>query len=76
MKLISRISPPQFGHASGNASPTRASSFAQAIREVSWEHAFSAVLSVLAVASRCSLTFPIAMAVTAGRNGWFGANTL
>ena len=35
MKLIRRMSPPQFGHASGNASPTRANSFAQAIREVS-----------------------------------------
>jgi hypothetical protein len=35
MKLISRTSPPQFGHASGNSSPTRAISFAQAIREVS-----------------------------------------
>jgi hypothetical protein len=34
MKEISRISPPQLGHASGNASPTRDSSLAQAIRDV------------------------------------------
>ena len=34
---ISRMSPPQFGHSRGNSSPTRASSFAHAIREVSWE---------------------------------------
>ena len=33
IKLISRMSPPQLGHASGNSSPTRASSFAQAIRD-------------------------------------------
>ena len=32
---ISRMSPPQFGHGSGNSSPTRAMSLAQAIREVS-----------------------------------------
>jgi len=54
MKLIRRMSPPQFGHASGNSSPTRASSFAPAIREVSWEHGFSSVRSVLSAASRCS----------------------
>ena len=36
LKLISRISPPQFRHASGNSSPSRASSFAQAIRDMSW----------------------------------------
>ena len=35
MKLISQISPPQLGQASGNASPTQANSFAQAIHEVS-----------------------------------------
>ena len=40
MKLISRISPPQLGHASGNASPTRDSSLAQAIRDVSWWQGF------------------------------------
>ena len=40
MKLISPISPPQLGHASGNSSPTRASSFAQAIRDVSWWQGF------------------------------------
>ena len=34
MKLISRLSPSQLGHASGNSSPTLASSFAQAIRDV------------------------------------------
>jgi hypothetical protein len=32
---IGRISPPHLEHASGNSSPTRASSFAQAIRDVS-----------------------------------------
>ena len=37
MKVISRMSPPQFGRSSGNSSPTRASSFAQATREVSCE---------------------------------------
>ena len=52
MNLIRQISPPQFGHASGNASPTRASSYAQAIREVSWKHGFSSVLSVLSEAAR------------------------
>ena len=31
------MSPPHAGHSSGNFSPTRAISFAQAIREVSWE---------------------------------------
>ena len=34
---ISRMSPPQLGHARGNSSPTRAMSFARAIREVSCE---------------------------------------
>ena len=36
MNAISRMSPPQVGHASGNSSPTRAMSFAHAIREKSW----------------------------------------
>ena len=40
MNAISRMSPPQFGHSSGNSSPTRAISLAQAIREVSWERGF------------------------------------
>ena len=34
---LSRMSPPHAGHSSGNSSPTRAGSFAQAIREVSCE---------------------------------------
>jgi hypothetical protein len=38
---ISRMSPPQLGHSSGNSSPTRAMSFAQAIREVSCERGFA-----------------------------------
>jgi len=37
MNAMSRMSPPQFGHSSGNPSPTRAMSLAQAIREVSCE---------------------------------------
>jgi hypothetical protein len=37
MNAISRMSPPHAGHSSGNSSPTRASSFAQAIRDVSCE---------------------------------------
>jgi len=36
MKEMSRMSPPHAGHSSGNFSPTRAISLAQAIREVSW----------------------------------------
>ena len=40
MKAISRMSPPQFGPSSGNSSPTRARSFAQAIRDVSCERGF------------------------------------
>jgi hypothetical protein len=40
MKVISRMSPPQFGHSSGNSSPR---SFAQAIREVSCERGFAGV---------------------------------
>ena len=43
MNAISRMSPPQFGHSSGNSSPTRAMSFAQAIREVSCERGFAVV---------------------------------
>ena len=35
MNAISRMSPPQLGHARGNSSPTRAKSLAQAIRDVS-----------------------------------------
>ena len=34
MKAIRRMSPPHAGHSSGNSSPTRAISFAQAIREL------------------------------------------
>ena len=40
LNAISRMSPPQFGHASGNSSPTLAISLAQAIRDVSWERGF------------------------------------
>ena len=40
MNAISRMSPPHAGHASGNSSPTRAISFAQAIRDVSCERGF------------------------------------
>ena len=40
MNVISRMSPPQVGHASGKSSPTRAMSLAQAIREVSCERGF------------------------------------
>ena len=43
LNAISRMSPPQFEHSSGNSSPTRASSFAQAIREVSCERGFAVV---------------------------------
>jgi molybdopterin biosynthesis enzyme MoaB len=43
MNAISRMSPPQAGHSSGNSSPTRAMSFAQAIREVSCERGFAVV---------------------------------
>ena len=35
LNAISRISPPQLGHAKGNSSPSRAISFAQASLEVS-----------------------------------------
>jgi len=37
MKAMSRMSPPQAGQTSGNASAIRASSLAHAMREVSWE---------------------------------------
>jgi hypothetical protein len=40
MKAMSRMSPPHPGHSSGNSSPTRAISLAQAIREVSCERSF------------------------------------
>ena len=40
LKAISRMSPPHAGHSSGNSSPTRAISLAQAIREVSCERGF------------------------------------
>jgi hypothetical protein len=41
MKAMSRMSPPQAGHWSGNCSPMRARSLAHAIREVSWERGWS-----------------------------------
>jgi hypothetical protein len=41
LKAISRMSPPQVGHSSGNSSPNRAISFARAIREVSCERGFA-----------------------------------
>ena len=37
------MSPPRAGHRSGNSSPTRDISFAQAIREVSCERGFAIV---------------------------------
>ena len=40
MNAISRMSPPQVGHASGTSSRTRAMSLAQAIREVSCKRGF------------------------------------
>ena len=40
MKAMSRMTPPQLGHWSGNSAPTRAMSFAQAIRDVSCERGF------------------------------------
>jgi len=43
MKELSRMSPPRAGHRSGNSSPTRDISFAQAIREVSCERGFAIV---------------------------------
>ena len=76
LNAISRMSPPQFGHAKGNSSPTRAMSFAQAIREVSCERGFSRVSQQPPVAcppppcppvtaSRCLPMLPMARAVTA-----------
>jgi len=78
---MSRMSPPHPGHSSGNSSPTRAMSFAHAIREVSWEGGLSHESQQSAVASpraacpptacpsvaalRRLPTFPIARAVTA-----------
>jgi DNA-binding transcriptional regulator YdaS (Cro superfamily) len=53
MNAMSRMSPPQFGHSSGNSSPTRASSFAQAIREVSCEG--------LAPAAQQSVPVPVSL---------------
>jgi hypothetical protein len=41
MNAMSRMSPPHPGHATGNSSPTRAISFAHAIREVLWEGGLS-----------------------------------
>ena len=63
------MSPPHAGHSSGNFSPTRAISLAQAIREVSWERGFwfaspqppvacSSLACPPVVASRCFPTFP------------------
>jgi len=40
MNAISRMSPPNTGHASGNSSPIRAISLAQAVRDVSCERGF------------------------------------
>ncbi len=86
MKAMSRMSPPQVGHSSGNSSPTRAISFAQAIRDVSCERGFCFASQQPSVsrpsfpylpftASRGLPMFPIASAVTAFRSLWFGANT-
>jgi len=41
MKAISRMSPLHAGYSSGNSSPTRAMSFAHAVREVSCERSFA-----------------------------------
>jgi hypothetical protein len=81
MNAMSRMSPPHPGHAKGNSSPTRAMSFAHAIREVSWEGGLSHESQQSAVASPHAAcpptawpsvaashrlpTFPIARAVTA-----------
>ena len=53
MNAISLMSLPQFGHSSGNSSPTRAMSFAQAIREVSCEG--------LAPAAQQSVPVPVSL---------------
>jgi len=76
MKARSRMSPPEFGHASGNSPRTRAISSAQAIREVSCERGFARVPQqssasrpysscALFAASRCLPTFPTASPATA-----------
>jgi len=41
MNAISRMSPPQPGHWTGNSMPTRARSLAQGILEVSWQRGLS-----------------------------------
>jgi len=71
MKEISRISPPQLDHRSGNSSPTRAMSFAHTIRDVSCERSFSpeSQQSPAACESLCFPMFPIANAVTVRRSG-------
>ena len=83
MNEMSRMSPPQAGHSSGNASAIRASSFAHAMRDVSWDR-FSVSVSAppagwlsgpagpgLHVPGPTDLpAFPIASAVTSGRRGW------
>ena len=82
MNEMSRMSPPQAGHISGNASAIRASSFAHAMRDVSWDR-FSVSVSAqpagwlsgpagpgLLVPGATDLpAFPIASAVTSGRRG-------
>jgi len=66
------MSPPHTGHSSGNSSPTRAISFAHAIREVSWERGVGCVPQQSSLpawacppvaASRRLPTFPTARAV-------------
>jgi len=83
MNEMSRMSPPQAGHSSGNASAIRASSFAHAMRDVSWDR-FSVSVSAqpagwlsgpagpgLHVPGPTDLpAFPIASVVTSGRRGW------
>lgn len=79
LKAMSRMSPPQLGHASGNSSPTCAISFGQAMRDVSWERGFSLVsqqLSATCASTACPTaaaslrftTFPMVSAVTAFRS--------
>jgi hypothetical protein len=55
MNAMSRMSPPLVGHASGNSSPNRAMSFAQAIRDASCEG--------LAPAAQQSVPVPLALYV-------------
>ena len=80
MNAISRMSPPQLGHARGNSSPTRAKSLAQAIRDVSVgggltpesQYAYAAWVRPACPhggSSPCFAALPIAGAVTAGRSG-------